>query len=214
MVLRYSVSPIKNYTNVFNSQKMSFAVVLTALSVISVHAQNATMWKVDKAHTSVNFSVNHFFSAVTGRFSGFESAINFDPSNLAGSSVHFTIPVKTINTDDSKRDNHLQSGDFFDANAYPNMVFVSNRLEKKSDKEFLAYGKLTIRNVSKDIVLPFKITGEMEHPMMKGTIILGIASDFQINRNDYGVGTGSWASAMVVGNNVDIHINMELNRMK
>ncbi len=94
------------------------------------------------------------------------------------------------------------------------MTFISTRFEKKSDKDYMAYGKLTIRNVSKEIALPFKITGEMEHPMMKGTIILGLASSIKINRNDYGVGTGSWATTMVVGDNVDIDINMELNRMK
>lgn len=195
-------------------KKISFAVILTALSVFTVNAQNATMWKVDKAHTSVNFSVNHFFSAVTGKFTSFEGNINFDPANLQGSSVNFTIPVKSVNTDDSKRDKHLQSADFFDAKSYPNITFVLTRFEKKSDKDYVAYGKLTIRNVSKDIALPFKITGEMEHPMMKGTIILGLASTIKINRNDYGVGTGSWATTMVVGDNVDININMELNRMK
>ena len=195
-------------------KKISFAVILTALSVFTANAQNATMWKVDKAHTSVNFSVNHFFSAVTGKFTSFEGSINFDPANLQGSSVNFTIPVKSVNTDDSKRDKHLQSPDFFDAKAYPNMTFISTRFEKKSDKDYMAYGKLTIRNVSKEIALPFKITGEMEHPMMKGTIILGLASSIKINRNDYGVGTGSWATTMVVGDNVDIDINMELNRMK
>lgn len=195
-------------------KKISFAVILTAFSVFAVNAQNATMWKVDKAHTSVNFSVNHFFSAVTGKFTNFDGNINFDPANLQGSSVNFTIPVKSVNTDDSKRDKHLQSADFFDAESYPNITFVSTRFEKKSDKDYVAYGKLTIRNVSKDIELPFKITGEMEHPMMKGTIILGLASTIKINRNDYGVGTGSWATTMVVGDNVDININMELNRMK
>ena len=195
-------------------KKISFAVILTALSVFTLNAQNATMWKVDKSHTSVNFSVNHFFSAVTGKFTSFDGNINFDPANLQGSSVNFTIPIKSVNTDDSKRDKHLQSADFFNAKAYPNMIFISTRFEKKSDKEYVAYGKLTIRNVSKEIALPFKITGEMEHPMMKGTIILGLASSIKINRNDYGVGTGSWATTMVVGDNVDININMELNRMK
>lgn len=195
-------------------KKTSFAVLFTALSVFTVNAQNATMWKVDKAHTSVNFSVNHFFSAVTGKFTSFEGNINFDPANLQGSSVNFTIPVKSVNTDDSKRDKHLQSADFFDAKSYPNMTFASTRFEKKSDKDYVVYGKLTIRNISKDIALPFKITGEMEHPMMKGTIILGLASTIKINRNDYGVGTGTWATTMVVGDNVDININMELNRMK
>jgi polyisoprenoid-binding protein YceI len=195
-------------------KKISFAVLLTVLSVVTVNAQTASMWMVDKAHTSVNFSVNHFFSAVTGKFSSFDGTIHFDPANLKGSSVKFTIPVSSVNTGNTKRDNHLQSADFFDAKAFPNMTFVSSRFEKKSAKEYLAFGKLTIRNVTKDIVLPFKITGEMEHPMMKGTVILGLASTFKINRNDYGVGSGDWATTMVVGSAVDIQVNMELNRQQ
>jgi len=74
------------------------------------------------------------------------------------------------------------------------MTFQSTRFEKKSDKEYVVYGKLTIRDVTKEIALPFKVTGEMEHPMMRGTLILGLAANLKINRNEYGVGTGSWAA--------------------
>lgn len=194
--------------------KIALAVILTAISFSSAIAQEATSWKMDKAHTSINFSINHFFSAVTGKFSKFDATVNFDPENLQGSKVSFTIPISGVNTDDAKRDKHLQSGDFFDANTYPNMTFVSNKLEKKSSKEFMVYGKLTIRNVTKDVIIPINITGEMEHPMMRGTIILGLASNFKINRTDYEVGTGSWAATTVVGNDVDINLHMELNRKK
>lgn len=78
----------------------------------------------------------------------------------------------------------------------------------------MIHGKLTIKDVTKDVVLPMKITGEMEHPMMKGTIILGVVIDTTIDRTEYGVGTGDWAATMVVGDEVRIHIPMELNRMK
>lgn len=195
-------------------KKFSLAVFLTAISVFVANAQNATMWQVDKAHTSVNFSINHFFSAVTGKFTKFDGTFNFDPANLKGSKASFSIPVSSVNTSDKKRDKHLQSADFFDAKKYPNMTFVSISFEKTSDKEFVAHGKLTIRDVTKDVALPFKITGEMEHPMMKGTVILGLSINTKINRTEYGVGTGSWGATMVVGDQTDISINMELNRMK
>ena len=188
-----------------------FAIIL---SIATSTAQNATQWKLDKSHTSVNFSVNHFFSAVTGKFSNFDGSFNFDPNNVAESKADFTIAVKSVNTDDSKRDKHLQSGDFFNASEFPNISFKSSKIEKKNNKEFLVHGQLTIRDKTKDVVLPLKITGEMEHPMMKGTIILGLASNLKINRTEYGVGTGSWAATMVVGDEVDINIHMELNRKK
>lgn len=195
-------------------KKAILAIAILIGISVSANAQNATMWKLDKSHTSVNFSINHFFSVVTGRFTSFDGNFNFDPANLQGSKADFTIAVKSVNTDDSKRDEHLRSADFFNAKAFPNMTFKSTKIEKKSEKEYLVYGKLTIKDKTRDIVLPFKVTGEMEHPMMKGTIILGLSTNIKINRNDYGVGTGDWAATMVVGDEVDINIHMELNRMK
>jgi len=195
-------------------KKFGFAVLLTVFGAFSVNAQNATMWKIDKAHTSVNFSVNHFFSSVTGKFTSFEGDVNFDPNNLKASKVNFTVLVNSVNTEDKKRDEHLQSPDFFDAKTYPNMTFKSTKIEKKSEKEYSVYGKLTIRDKTKDVVLPLTITGEMEHPMMKGTIILGVQIDTNLDRTYYGVGTGNWATTMVVGDEVRIHIPMELNRIK
>lgn len=194
------------------SISLSFFAIILGLTTLT--AQSATQWKLDKSHTSVNFSINHFFSAVTGKFSNFEGSFNFDPNNVAESKADFTIAVKSVNTDDSKRDKHLQTGDFFSASEFPNISFKSTKIEKKNNKEFLVHGQLTIRDKTKDVVLPLKITGEMEHPMMKGTIILGLASNLKINRTEYGVGTGSWAATMVVGDEVDINIHMELNRKK
>lgn len=193
---------------------ISLSLFAIILGLTTSTAQSATQWKLDKSHTSVNFSINHFFSAVTGKFSNFDGAFNFDPNNVAESKADFTIAVKSVNTDDSKRDKHLQSGDFFNASEFPNISFKSTKIEKKNNKEFLVHGQLTIRDKTKDVVLPLKITGEMEHPMMKGTIILGLASNLKINRTEYGVGTGSWAATMVVGDEVDINIHMELNRKK
>lgn len=193
---------------------MIFAVAITVLSTIPVNAQNATKWKIDKKHTSVNFSINHFFSSVPGKFTDFDGMIHFDPNNLKGSKVDFSVSINSVDTDNRKRDKHLQSKDFFDAKTYSKMSFQSTKIEKKSDKEYLIHGKLTIKDKTKNVVLPMKITGKMEHPMMKGTIILGVVIDTTIDRTDYGVGTGDWAATMVVGNEVKIHIPMELNRKK
>lgn len=177
-------------------------------------AQNAPAWKVDKAHTSVNFSINHFFSAVTGKFTSFDGSVFFDPYNVSASKVDFTIAVNSVNTDDKKRDNHLQSDAFFDAKKYPNITFVSTKIERQSDKQYRVTGILTIRDKTKEVSLPLRITGEMEHPMMKGTLVLGLVIETTLNRTDYGVGTGDWAATAVVGDEVRITIPMELNRKK
>lgn len=187
------------------------ALYIGVFSFTEGHAQDATKWKIDQPHTTVNFSVDHFFSAVLGQFQGFEGTFIFDSENLKGSSFAFTIDVTSVNTDSDKRDNHLQSKDFFNAKEYPKMTFTSTKIEKVSGDNYMASGKLTIRDVTKDVKLPFKITGEMQHPMMKGTTILGLEFKYTLDRTEYGVGTGDWAATAVVGDEVEITIPMELN---
>lgn len=197
-----------------NIKKITLTALAVLLSIFSLNAQSPTTWQIDKAHSSVNFTIAHFFSSVTGRFTDFSGNIAFDPNNLAGSQAEFIISVKSINTDNQKRDQHLMSSDFFDADKFPKITFKSTRFEKKSDNNFVVYGNLTIKNITKKVALPFKVLGEMEHPMMKGTIVFGISLQTKIKRSDYGVGVGNWAATMVVGDDVDININLELNRMK
>lgn len=188
-------------------------MLLTLASVAVLQAQTAApMWKVDKAHTFVNFSINHFFSTVTGKFTAFDGVFQLDPENLQGSKAEFTIAVNSINTDNEKRDKHLLSADFFHTEKYPNITFKSTKIEKKADDLFLVYGKLTIKNKVGNVVLPVTVKGQMEHPMMKGVMILGVSTQLKLNRNSYGVGTGDWAATMVVGDEVAVSIDMELNR--
>lgn len=182
------------------------------LNISLLQAQDATKWKLDKAHTSVNFVIKHFFSDVTGNFNEFGGDFYFDPQNLQGSKFDFTVQVASVDTDNGKRDKHLQSQDFFNAKEFPVMQFVSTRLEKKTDSEYVAHGELKIRDKKQKVSIPFKVTGQMEHPMMKGTQILGLEFDTTINRTDFGVGTGDWATTMVVGDEVRIRIPLELNR--
>lgn len=193
----------------------SLVVLLAVLfNLKSVKAQEAKEWKIDKAHASVNFSVNHFFSAVTGNFKEYEGTINFDPDNLKKSKVIFTTKVSSINTDNVERDNHLQSEDFFAAEKFPAITFESFKFEKVSDTEYSVYGKLTMRGVSKNIKLPLTITGTMDNPWKDGAIIMGISISTTLNRTDFGIGTGSWAATSIVGDEVKVNINMELDGKK
>lgn len=190
------------------------ALLFFVTFTIQVNAQKAPSYMIDKSHTQINFGINHFFSEVTGKFNSFTGEFNFDPNNLKGSSAYFEIDVNSIDTQEPKRDEHLQSPDFFDAKKFPKIKFKSDKIEKKGDKSYIVHGNLTIRDVTKHVMLPLEYKGEMEHPMMKGTLILGVAVETKLNRNDYGVGTGDWAATMVVGDEVRIKINMELNRKK
>ena len=180
-------------------------------SLFAFSADSVQNWKVDKAHSTVSFSIKHFFTPVNGRFDEYEGTFLFDQDNLSESKADFTIKVASVNTQDIKRDNHLQSGDFFDAKKYPVIHFVSSSFEKKDGQNYVAHGKLTIRDVTNEIALPFTILGVTEHPMMKGTTVMGIQAEAKLNRNDYGVGSGNWAATMVVGDEVNIKIILEVN---
>jgi polyisoprenoid-binding protein YceI len=193
-------------------RKTGIFLFVLVLGAFNSQAQQEKEWKLDKNHTSVTFAVKHFFSTVNGNFTEYDGSFNFDPDKLSASKFNFNIPVSSINTNNKKRDADLVSDNFFNAEKYPEIKFVSTKFEKKSATEFIVHGDLTIKDVTKKVSTPFKITGQMDHPMMKGTKILGLSFNTSINRTDYKVGTGNWATTMVVGDNVDIEINMELNR--
>jgi polyisoprenoid-binding protein YceI len=190
----------------------TFLVLLGSLS--SLNAQSAKKFTLDKDHTSINFSITHFFSSVPGRFKTFDGTLNFDEKNLANSSASFTISVPSVNTDNEKRDTHLQTEDFFDAKKYQNITFTSTSFKKKSENLYLVTGKLTIKDVTKTVILPMKITGLVDNPWVDGSVILGVSIETSIDRTNYGVGTGSWAASTVVGDEVKISINMEWDGKK
>ncbi len=198
----------------FKNSKIKLILGAFLLASVSLYAANIISWKIDNSHTSVNFTATHFFSEVTGNFTEFSGDVNFDPDNLEESTVSFNIPVTSINTGDAKRDKHLQTDDFFNAKKYPNITFKSTKFVKKEDGTLAVLGNLTIRDQTKLVGLPFKVTGRMDHPMMKNTEIIGISLKTKLDRNSFGVGTGSWAATAVVGDEVLVNVNMEMNRKK
>ena len=171
-------------------------------------------WTIDKAHSNINFTITHFFTPVDGAFEEYTSDIQFDPNDLENSSIDVTIPVSGINTENQRRDNHLKSEDFFNASEWPNIQFKSNSIEQTGDNQFVAHGELTIRDVTREIELPFELLGVMDHPMQEGKKVAGITASTTLNRTDYGVGVGDWAATAVVGDEVDIQLNLELNASK
>lgn len=195
-------------------QKSSLVIILAILTTSTINAQKAKEWKLDKSHASVNFSINHFFSAVTGKFSNFNGEFYLNTNTPSNSKINFSIDINSINTGNEKRDSHLQSEDFFNQKKYPKITFKSYKVEEKSDKKLLVYGKLTIKNITKDIILPMAIKGMIEHPMKKGTMVLGVAFDTKINRSDFNIGSGKWGETLIIGDEVSITIPIELNSKK
>jgi len=201
---------------VLNKSLTTIFMALFGLSTIAMQSDtiDATQWTIDKAHSNIEFSVSHFFTQVEGNFTDYEATVLFSPDNLAESSIDVTIPVASINTGNNRRDGHLQSPDFFNAEKYPNITFVSDNIESVGNNEFVANGTLTIKDISKQIELPFTLLGVKDNPFKEGTLVAGISASTEINRTDFEVGTGDWASDAVVGDNVKINLNLELNAEK
>lgn len=199
------------YNKITLSILITFTVLFAAaFTTVENETADATSWQIDKAHSAINFTINHFFTPVDGTFNNYSATVNFDPANLEESSIDVTIPVSSVNTRNERRDNHLMSEDFFNASQWPNIRFVSNEIVEDGDGGYIARGEMTIRDVTRDMDLPFELLGVMDHPMQENTRVAGIRASTELMRNDFGVGTGDWAATAVVGNKVNILLNLEL----
>ena len=194
--------------------KSIIATAVTALLALSINAQTAKEWNLDKSHASVRFSIDHFFTGVTGKFKKFDGTFNFDPANLKGSSASFTIDVTSVDTDDEDRDSHLQSEEVFNAAAHPSIEFKSTSIEKKGENKYVVNGNLTMRGTTQKVALPMTVKGVIDNPWKEGSVIMGIEMETKLDRTDYGVGIGSWAATSIVGDEVEIEISMELDGKK
>ena len=124
----------------------------------------AIAWNVDGPHTEINFSVKHFFTPVTGTFRDYQVDFQFDRENPENSSLKVTIDVASVDTKNERRDNHLRSGDFFNAAEHPDMTFESTSVRQLSESQLIATGDLTIKGVSREVELPIQLLGrQMGH---------------------------------------------------
>lgn len=190
---------------------MAFFAISAFTNVTTEEKINATPWTIDQAHSNLNFQVTHFFTPVNGKFHDYTSEIYFSPDNLEESSINVEVMVESINTDNEKRDGHLQSDDFFNAEKYPKMTFKSDEITSEGNNNFIAHGQLTIKDVTKDVKLPFTLLGVKDHPMRENTKVAGIKGNLTIDRTTYDVGVGDWAATAVVGDEVNITFALELN---
>ena len=112
-----------------------------------------TKWLIDAAHSEVLFKVKHLMvTNVTGQFSSFEGTVESD-EDFSNASIQFTADVNSISTNNEQRDQHLKAADFFEADKYPQVKFVSTDLRKKSDEDYELVGDLTIKGITKQVNL-------------------------------------------------------------
>jgi polyisoprenoid-binding protein YceI len=191
-------------------KKIVFAILAVLAATGFVSAQSE--WKLDKAHSSVTFSVRHMvISEVTGSFKDFTVVLKSAKDDFSDAEVQSTIKVGSISTDNANRDNHLKSDDFFNAEKFPEINFKSTSFEKLGDNKYKITGDLTMRDVTKNVTFDAVLNGTMKTQRGMLAAWKAVAT---INRFDYNL---KWSKTLetgglMVGQDVTITLNLELNK--
>jgi len=168
-------------------------------------------WQIDSAHSQIQFSVRHMMiSNVRGRFENFTGVVEFNEQDLTQSKVDVQIEAASVNTREAQRDGHLKSPDFFNADKYPYLTFKSRRIEKTDATHGRVVGDLTIRDVTKEVVLNVEYAGQAKSPW--GTTSAGFSATTKINRKDWGL---TWnqtleTGGVLVGDEISVNIDLEI----
>ena len=182
--------------------------------ILAGQAWAADTYTIDPSHSSIGFSVKHMVvSTVTGAFGDFTGNVTYDPADMAAFKADAAIQVKSIDTRQPKRDDHLRSADFFDAEKFPTITFMAKKLDKEGAQMLMA-GDLTMKGVTKEVSVSVSIEGPVKG--MGGASVIGLSGSFILNRQDYGV---SWNKTLdnggfVVSNDVKVDINIEAHQQK
>jgi polyisoprenoid-binding protein YceI len=167
-------------------------------------------YKLDTTHTATNFTVRHMMvTNVRGGFDKVSGTLEFDAANPIASSVEVIIEAASVNTGVLDRDNHLRSADFFEVEKYPNITFKSTKVEALSDTHAKVTGDLTIRDVTKSVVLDVEFLGQTASPF--GDTRAGFEATANINREDFGLGwnVALEAGGVLVGKEIKLNIDAE-----
>lgn len=154
-----------------------------------------TIWKIDPAHTLVEFAVKHMMvTTVKGRFTDFQGQITGSLDDLKDVAVDVTIQAKSVNTGSDDRDTHLRSGDFLDVEQFPTITFKSTRVESKGKDHAKVYGDLTVRGTTREVELDTEINGVGKNPY--GQEVVGFSAETSISRKEWGL---TWNVALESG---------------
>jgi polyisoprenoid-binding protein YceI len=182
------------------------ALAALAAGLASSSAAAVETYTIDPVHSAVGFSIRHFVAKVPGKFSKFSGTITVDRANPQNSSAEATIDVASVNTDNQKRDDHLRNADFFEVAKFPTMTFKSIAWKKTGADTFEVTGNLTLKGVSKPVVL--KVTSLGFGPGMGGAMLSGWEATTTINKAEFNLKDPPMLDA-ALGDDVTITINIE-----
>jgi len=182
---------------------LSFGLAAALASTVTLAAP--VDYKIDPTHTATVFSWNHFgFSTPSANFSDIQGVIKVDNAKPANSSVNVTIPLSSVNTNVPALDKEFQQEAWFNAAKYPNITFKSTKVETKDKEHFKITGDLTVKGVTKPVVLDAVLNKQGEHPMAKVPAI-GFNATTSFNRSDFGLGN----YVPNVGDKITVNITTE-----
>jgi len=192
------------------SRRILATALLLPVVLVSAAGRHSTAerYNFDTSHTQIGFVARHMLvTNVRGKFNKFEGHIMLDAQDVTRSSVQVTIDVGSVDTDNERRDNHLRSADFFEVEKFPKMTFASKKVEKRGS-QLVMIGDLTIRDVTKQVEIPFELSGPVTQGGRKR---IGVEAMLRINRFDYGL---KWnqaveAGGLVVGEEIRVELNVE-----
>ena len=168
-------------------------------------------WKIDSAHSEINFSVRHMMiSNVRGRFESFTGEVDFDEENPANTTVEVQIDANSIDTREPNRNNHLRSQDFLYAEKYPYLTFRSKRVEVTGKNRARLVGDLTVRDITREVTLDVEYSGQAKSPW--GTTSAGFSASGSLNRKDWDL---TWNQALetggvLVGDEIKFNVEVEI----
>jgi polyisoprenoid-binding protein YceI len=178
-------------------------------------AATTTKWVLDPMHSEVQFKVKHLvISTVSGFFKSFEGSLETENEDFEDSKISFAINIDSIDTNQTQRDEHLKSADFFDAAKYPQITFASTSFKKTDDDQFELIGDLTVKGVTKQVKLNAEFGGSTDD--FYGNTKAGFEVTGKINRKDFGL---TWdgvteAGSIVVGEDIKLLINVQFAKQK
>lgn len=169
-----------------------------------------TKWALDPTHSEIHFKVKHLMiTTVTGSFKSFTAAAETEADDFSNAAISFSADIASVDTGNEQRDGHLQSPDFFDAEKFPKLSFVSTGYTKKGD-DYVLNGDLTIKDVTKPVTLSVEFGGVAKDPW--GNTKAGFTLSGKINRKDFGLNwnAATEAGGLLVSEEVKIQAEIQL----
>lgn len=182
-----------------NSRIACFAALILAVAGLALAA---TQWQMQPKESTLIFSATQAGAPFEGKFEKFSADIAFDPKDLAGSRFEVKIDLASVNSRDRERDNTIRSPELFDVKRWPSGHYVADKFTAKGSGKFMATGKLTLRDVTREVPIEFTFENDNGGAWLKGSAAL--------KRLDFGIGQGEWKDTAAVANEVKIRFALLL----